>query len=176
MSKVVVLNLVIREQGLIVPKGNPKKLRGIKDLARKGLRFVNRQPGAGTRILLDYTLTKLGIAPDAIHGYEHEEVTHMAVAVAVASGLADTGLGVKSAAKALGLDFIPVEREDYDLIFLKDFFNSDAGQKLVAVIRSDAFRRAVERLDGYDTAKTGSLKSPVPKRAGKKPAAARRTS
>lgn len=180
VSKVVVLNLVIREQGLIVPKGNPKKLRGVKDLARKGLRFVNRQPGAGTRILLDYTLAKLGIAPDAIDGYEHEEVTHMAVAVAVASGLADTGLGVKSAAKALGLDFIPVEREDYDLIFLKDFFNSDTGQKLVAVIRSDAFRRAVERLDGYDTAKTGSLKSPAPRPAGKKRAdkkpVARRTS
>ena len=179
VSKVVVLNLVIREQGLIVPKGNPKKLRGIKDLARKGLRFVNRQPGAGTRILLDYTLTKLGIRPDAIHGYGHEEVTHMAVAVAVASGLADTGLGVKSAAKALSLDFIPVEREDYDLIFLKDFFNTDTGQKLVTVIRSDAFRRAVERLDGYDTAKTGSLKSPAPKRTDKKRAskkpAARRT-
>jgi putative molybdopterin biosynthesis protein len=82
----------------------------------------------------------------------------MAVAVAVASGLADTGLGIKSAAKALGLDFIPVEREDYDLVFLKDFFASTMGQKLVEVIRSEAFKQAVERLDGYDTAKTGTIK------------------
>lgn len=175
VSKVVVLNLVIREQGLIVPKGNPKKLRGIKDLARKELSFVNRQPGAGTRILLDYKLARLGIKPNAIQGYEHEAVTHMAVAVAVASRLADTGLGVKSAAKALGLDFIPVEREDYDLIFLKDFFKSDTGQKLIGVIRSDGFKQALERLDGYDTCQTGSVKSPAPRRTRQKAAAAKRT-
>ena len=83
----------------------------------------------------------------------------MAVAVAVASGLADTGLGVKSAAKALGLDFVPVEREDYDLVFLKDFFNNETGQKLCEVIRSTAFKRAVEALGGYDTKKTGVLKT-----------------
>jgi putative molybdopterin biosynthesis protein len=158
LSQVVVMNLVIREQGLIVPKGNPKKIKSIKDLARKEVTFINRQPGAGTRLLLDYKLAKLRITPQQVKGYEREEVTHMAVAVAVASGLADTGLGVKSAAKALGLDFIPVEREDYDLVFLKDFFHSDMGQKLVEVIRSDAFKRAVEALDGYDTKKTGILK------------------
>jgi putative molybdopterin biosynthesis protein len=158
LSQVVVMNLVIREQGLIVPKGNPKKIKGVKDLARKDITFINRQPGAGTRILLDYKLEKLKIGSQQVKGYEREEVTHMAVAVAIASGLADTGLGVKSAAKALGLDFIPVEREDYDLVFLKDFFNSDMGQKLVAVIRSDAFKRAVEQLGGYDTKKTGTIK------------------
>jgi putative molybdopterin biosynthesis protein len=158
LSQVVVTNLVVREQGLIIPKGNPKKIRGIKDLARKDVTFINRQPGAGTRILLDYKLARLTISPERIKGYEREEVTHMAVAVAVASGLADTGLGVKSAAKALGLDFIPIEREDYDLVFLKDFFHSDMGRKLMAVIRSDAFKRAVEALDGYDTKKTGTLK------------------
>lgn len=158
LSQVVVMNLVIREQGLIVPKGNPKKIKGIKDLARKDVTFINRQPGAGTRILLDYKLAKLKIAPQQVKGYEREEVTHMAVAVAVASELADTGLGVKSAAKALGLDFIPVEREDYDLVFLKDFFHSDMGQQLVEVIRSAAFTRAVEALDGYDTKKTGTIK------------------
>jgi len=80
------------------------------------------------------------------------------VAVAVASGLADTGLGIKSAAKALGLDFVPVEREDYDLVFLKDFFTADMGQKLVEVIRSEDFKRAAEQLDGYDTTKTGTIK------------------
>lgn len=170
LSKVVVMNLVIREQGLIVPKGNPKNIKGIKDLARKEVSFVNRQPGAGTRILLDYKLSKLNIKPDKIQGYEHEEVTHMAVAVAVASGLADAGLGVKSAAKALGLDFVPVEREDYDLVFLKDFFHSEMGQHLVAVINSDAYKNAVEQLDGYDTSKTGTVKSPAPRGAPKQPA------
>lgn len=158
LSKVIVVNLVIREQGLIVPKGNPKKIKGIKDLARKEVTFINRQPGAGTRVLLDYKLGKLKLKPEQIRGYEREEVTHMAVAVAVASGLVDAGLGIKSAAKALGLDFVPVEQEDYDLVFLKDFFASDMGQKLVSVIRSDAFKRAVEQLDGYDTAKTGTVK------------------
>jgi molybdopterin molybdotransferase/putative molybdopterin biosynthesis protein len=158
LSKVVVMNLVVREQGLIVAHGNPKKIRGIKDLIRHDVTFINRQPGAGTRVLLDYKLAKLKIKPQQVRGYEREEVTHMAVAVAVASGLADTGLGIKSAAKALGLDFVPVEREDYDLVFLKDFFTSDMGQKLVEVIRSEEFKRAAEQLDGYDTTKTGTIK------------------
>ena len=83
----------------------------------------------------------------------------MAVAAAVASGLADAGLGVRSAATALGLGFVPVEREEYDIVFHRDFFESETGQHLVAVIRSAAFKRAVERLDGYDTTSTGRLKS-----------------
>ncbi len=158
LSKVVVMNLVIREQGLIVPRGNPKKIKGLKDLTRTDVTFINRQPGAGTRVLLDYKLSKLKLRPEQIRGYEREEVTHMAVAVAVASGLADTGLGVKSAAKALGLDFVPVEHEEYDLVFLREFFASDMGQKLVSVIRSAAFHQAVRQLDGYDTTKTGTIK------------------
>jgi putative molybdopterin biosynthesis protein len=158
LSRVVVMNLVIREQGLIVAKGNPQKLKGLKDLVRKDVSFMNRQPGAGTRVLLDYKLKKLKISPEQIRGYEKEEFTHMAVAVAVASGLVDTGLGIKSAAVALGLDFVPIEREDYDLVFLKEFFDNDRGQKLVEVIRSNGFKRAVEKLDGYDTTKTGVLK------------------
>jgi len=158
LAKVIVMNLVIREQGLIVLKGNPKKIKGIKDLARKDVTFVNRQPGSGTRVLLDYKLDKLKIKPEQIQGYEREDSTHMAVAVAVASGLVDTGLGIKSAAKALRLDFVPVEREEYDLVFLKDFYNSDMGQKLANVIRSDAFKQAVMALDGYDTKKTGTVK------------------
>ena len=158
LSKVVVMNLVVREQGLIVPKGNPKKIKASRTLLCHDVTFINRQPGAGTRVLLDYKLDKLKLKPDQVRGYEREEVTHMAVAVAVASGFADTGLGIKSAAKALGLDFVPVEREDYDLVFPKDFFSSDMGQKLVSVIRSEEFKQAVTRLDGYDTAKTGTIK------------------
>ena len=159
LSTGVVMTLVVREQGLIVPKRNPKRIETLTDLTRPDVQFINRQPGAGTRVLLDYKLSKLRLAPERIAGYEREETTHMAVAAAVASGLADAGLGVKSAAKALGLGFVPVEREEYDLVFHRDFFESETGQRLVEVIRSAAFKRAVERLDGYDTTPTGRLKS-----------------
>ena len=159
LSTSVVMTLVVREQGLIVPKRNPKRIKTLADLTRPDVRFINRQPGAGTRVLLDYKLSKLGISHERITGYEREETTHMAVAAAVASGLADAGLGVRSAAAALGLGFVPVEREEYDLVFHRDFFESEMGQHLVAVIRSAAFKRAVERLDGYDTTSTGRLKS-----------------
>ena len=158
LAKSVVMTLVIREQGLIVLQGNPKKIKNLRDLTRKDVTFINRQPGAGTRVLLDYKLDKLRIKPNRIKGYEREETTHMAVAAAIASDLVDTGLGVRSAAKALGLDFVPVEREEYDLVFQKDFFKSDTGQRLVEVIRSNSFKQAVKQLDGYETAKTGMVK------------------
>lgn len=166
LTSCVVMTLVVREQGLIVPKRNPKRIKGLTDLTRSDVRFINRQPGAGTRVLLDYKLAKLRLMPERITGYEREETTHMAVAVAVASGLADTGLGVKSAARALGLGFVPVEHEEYDLVFHRDFYNSRPGSRLVSVIRSEAFQHAVMRLDGYDTAQTGRLKS-QPDRRGR---------
>lgn len=156
---VLVVNLVEREQGLIVAKRNPKKIRGLRDLVRHDVRFVNRQPGAGTRVLLDYKLGKLRLRPERVNGYEREEFTHMAVAVTVASGLADCGLGVRSAAVALGLDFVPVEREDYDLVLRRDFADSAAGRALLDVVRSKEFARAVARLGGYDTRRTGTEKA-----------------
>ena len=119
---VIVVNLVVREQGLLVAPGNPKKISSLRDLVRGDVQFVNRQPGAGTRVLLDYKLAKLRLRPERIRGYEREEFTHMAVAVAIASGLADCGLGVHSAANALCLDFIPVDKEEYDLVLRRDFF------------------------------------------------------
>ncbi len=158
LDDVVVVNLVVREQGLIVQKGNPKKIRRLQDLTRADVRFVNRQPGAGTRVLLDYKLAKLRVRPERIHGYQREEFTHMAVAVAVASGLADCGLGVRSAANALGLDFIPIEKEEYDLVFRRDFYLSAAGQALLAAMRSDDFRDGVTRLGGYDVGRAGTVK------------------
>jgi len=154
----VVVNLVIREQGLFIAPGNPKKITGLRDLVRDDVQFVNRQPGAGTRVLLDYKLAKLRLRPERIRGYEREEFTHMAVAVAIASGLADCGLGVRSAANALSLDFIPVEREEYDLVFRRDFFESAAGQALLAAMRGASFRDAVMPLGGYDVAHTGEVK------------------
>jgi putative molybdopterin biosynthesis protein len=158
VSEVVVVNMVVREQGLIVASGNPKHIRGLKDLTREDVRFVNRQPGAGTRVLLDYKLAKLRVRPERIRGYEREEFTHMAVAVAVASGLADCGLGIKSAANALGLDFLPIEQEDYDLVFRLDFYLSPQGQALLTAMRTTRFRDAVSQLGGYHTERTGTVK------------------
>lgn len=154
---VALVNLVQREQGLLVQRGNPKGIHDLKDLARDGIRFVNRQPGSGTRVLLDFQLKRLGIDPHKILGYEREEFSHMAVAVAIASGLADVGLGVLSAAKALELDFVPVGQEQYDLLFLRSFFESERGEKLLEVIRSDGFKKAMEALGGYEARSTGEV-------------------
>ncbi len=161
---VAVVNLVRRQQGLIVAPGNPKGLGGLEDLVRPDVRYVNRQPGAGTRVLLDYRLRRLGIRPERIAGYEREEHTHMAVAVAVASGLADAGLGIQQAAVALGLDFLPLETEDYDLVLLRTFADSDVGQLLLAAVRSAEFAAAVGRLAGYSTEHTGEEKVIAPPR------------
>ena len=154
---VVLVHCVKRRQGLLVPRGNPRGLAGIADLGKEGLRFVNRQPGSGTRVLLDFKLAELGVDAGAVQGYDHEEFTHMAVAVAVASGLADTGLGILSAADALDLDFIPVGDEQYDLLMLRSFCESDAGATLLAVLRSEEFRTAMQSLGGYDTGATGEV-------------------
>jgi putative molybdopterin biosynthesis protein len=153
----VLIHLAQREQGLLLRPGNPKSVRDVEDLARKDITFVNRQPGSGTRVLLDFELKRRGINPRQIHGYEKEEFTHMSVAAMVASGLADVGLGVRSAAKALGLEFIPVGQEQYDLLFLRQFFESEKGQKLLEVIRSASFRRALEALGGYDARASGEI-------------------
>ncbi len=156
-KKVKVVNLVLRDQGLIVPKGNPKNIKGIEDLSRTGLRFINRQKGSGTRILLDFKLKELGIDDKRIDGYNLDEYTHMSVAAAVLSGAADTGLGIFAAARALDLDFIPVVTEQYDLVIDEAFYHSRNIQILCETINSQAFRKRVEALGGYSTARTGSL-------------------
>ncbi|MGH7832338.1 MAG: molybdopterin biosynthesis protein [Candidatus Binatia bacterium] len=156
-SPVVLAHLARREQGLLVRRGNPKKILNLTALAREGVTFRNRQAGSGTRVLLDFELKRLGIHPEAVQGYDQEEFTHMAVGVAVASGLADAGLGVRAAASALDLDFIPVSTEQYDLLFSRPFFESDKGERLLEIIRSKAFREAVESLGGYDTAAAGEI-------------------
>jgi putative molybdopterin biosynthesis protein len=157
-ADVQVVSLAVREQGLIVARGNPKRIRSLRDLTRAEVRYVNRQPGAGTRVLLDYLLGKLRIAPRRIRGYEREEYTHMAVAVAVASGLADCGLGIRSAAGAIGLDFVPIEREQYDLVLRGDFARTPTAAVLLATLRSPEFRQAVERLGGYDLTTAGTVR------------------
>jgi putative molybdopterin biosynthesis protein len=153
----VLVHLAQREQGILVARGNPKSLGTLKDLVRLDIRFVNRQQGSGTRVLLDHELKKLGLDRASIAGYEREEFTHMAVGVAVASGLADAGLGVRAAASALGLDFILVASEQYDLVIGRQFFESARGELLMNVIRSDGFKRAVAALGGYDSDRAGEI-------------------
>ena len=154
---VVLIHLAQREQGILVARGNPKSIRGLKDFVRADVRFVNRQSGSGTRVLLDFQLRKLGIDGTSIAGYEREEFTHMAVGVAIASGLADAGLAVRAAADALGLDFIPVADEQYDLLVSRPFFESARGTELQEVIVSAEFKRAVSALGGYSTGRAGKL-------------------
>lgn len=148
---VSVVRLVHREQGLIVAPGNPLALKGIEDVAGEGVRYVNRQRGAGTRMLLDHELALHDIGPEAIAGYRREEHTHLAVAAAVAAGRADCGLGVLAAARAFGLDFVPVAREPYDLVFEDEAPLAP----LLELLESPDFRRAVTDLGGYDTTETG---------------------
>lgn len=155
--KVSVFHLALREQGLIVAKGNPRALKGIEDLTRGDITFVNRQAGSGTRVLLDYKLKQLGVKAEAIHGYDHEEFTHMAVAVDVLSGAADCGVGIYAAAKALNLDFIPMAQEQYDLIFPSFVLEQPAIQWVLETLRSREFKDRVIALGGYDPAQSGEL-------------------
>ena len=156
-SELVVVNLAYREQGIMVKKGNPKNIKGIDDLAKKDIKFINRQKGSGTRVLLDYLLKKKGINPLNIQGYSQEEYTHLMVASAVAEGNVDTGLGILSAAKAFGLDFVPVTKERYDIIIPKEYYSSLKIQKLLTIIRSGKFKEKVLSLGGYDFSQSGKV-------------------
>ena len=155
--RVVLLNLVHRVQGFIVPTGNPQAITSLEDLGRDGLTFVNRQRGSGTRVLLDYMLKRDGISDDRIQGYEREEYTHLAVAATVAAGGADVGLGTLSAARAMDTDFVPVLTEQYDLVIPIEFYESILLQPLLSLIRSDSFRRQVEALGGYEVDHMGEV-------------------
>ena len=152
-----VIALVGRAQGLIVKRGNPAGIRGLADLTRPGIRFVNRQRGAGTRVLLDYHLSSLAVSPELIAGYDQEEYTHLGVAAAIASGRADCGLGIAAAAQALDLEFIPLFQERYDLVIPKQFAEGDLLAPLFRVLADTRFRTAVSRLPGYDVSVMGTL-------------------
>ncbi len=156
---VVVLGFVNRQQGLIVPKGNPKGIHELEDLQREDVSFINRQRGAGTRVLLDYALKQRGLNPRAIQGYERQEFTHLSVAAAVASGSADCGLGIRAAARALDLDFVPLFEERYDLIIPVEHYESDLLAPLLDIIRGrdPEFLAAVEALGGYSTENMGKV-------------------
>lgn len=154
---VKVVALVGRDQGLIVKKGNPKGIKTLKDLTRSDVLFVNRQRGAGTRVLLDYHLNLMTISQDSIAGYSQEEYTHLGVAAAIASGRADCGLGVAAAAQALDLDFVPLFQERYDLVMPKQFADDSLLAPLFDVLADPYFREAVSQLKGYDVSIMGTL-------------------
>jgi putative molybdopterin biosynthesis protein len=153
--EVSVVRLVHRDQGLIVAPGNPLGLKSVDDLTRAGVRYVNRQRGAGTRVLLDHELSRRGIGPDAIDGYAREEPTHLAVAAAVAAGRGDAGLGIMAAARAFGLDFLPVTREPYDLVVSAREADSPRLAPLWTLLQSRQFRADVRDLGGYGTEEMG---------------------
>ena len=154
---VKVVALVGREQGLIVKKGNPKQVDSLGDLTRPGVQFVNRQRGAGTRVLLDYHLNLMTIPQSSIVGYSQEEYTHLGVAAAVASGRADCGLGIAAAAQALDLDFVPLYQERYDLVIPREHADNDLLAPLFELLAVPAFRDAVSRLTGYDVSVMGTI-------------------
>jgi putative molybdopterin biosynthesis protein len=154
-AELAVVRLVHRDQGLLVAPGNPLGLTGIADLTRPDLRYVNRQRGAGTRVLLDHELRKLGVDPSTISGYSREEHTHLGVAAAVAAGRADTGLGIQAAARAFGLDFVPVAREPYDLVLRATGLEDEVLAPLWALLSQTDFHNEVEKLGGYSCAETG---------------------
>jgi putative molybdopterin biosynthesis protein len=151
------VNLAWRQQGFIVLPDNPHNIQQVADLTRPGVRFINRQRGAGTRLLLDFLLQQEGIDPASIQGYDREEYTHMAVAANVKSGTADVGLGILAAARALGLDFIPLTPERYDLVVPQATFKDERFQELLEVIRSPEFHTAAEALGGYDLKDCGKI-------------------
>lgn len=154
---VSIFHLVLRDQGLITAKGNPKKIKGLEDLIRDDITFVNRQPGSGTRVLFDYKLEQTGIKPESIDGYDHDEFTHMAVAVDVLSGAADCGMGIFAAAKALDLSFIPMVREQYDLVIPTEIVEHPNIRAVIETISSRHFRERVMELGGYDPSRSGRL-------------------
>jgi putative molybdopterin biosynthesis protein len=156
--KIVLMNLVYRQQGLMVLKGNPKNIRRFEDLLRDDVVFINRQRGAGTRLLTDKYLKELKISPEDVRGYGREEYTHMGVASAVLTGIADTGMGILASAKALDLDFIPLAKERYDLAIPAEYCEMETVAALLGIIREDIeFRSEVQSLGGYDTSDMGKI-------------------
>ncbi len=154
---VKLVRCVGRVQGLMVAAGNPLGIRSFSDIARPDLRYVNRQKGSGTRILADHLCTQNGLAPDRIYGYDREELTHTSVAAQIAGGSADAGMGIYSAAKLYDLDFLPVCVEEYDLLIPDDAYETPLVQRMLAVLKSDAFRAKLTAMGGYTLDRPGEI-------------------
>jgi excisionase family DNA binding protein len=155
--KAVVVNLFFRELGFVIARGNPMRIAGFEDLTREGVRFINRQAGSGTRLLLDYHLGRAEISPDRIAGYEQEVFTHFEVGLAILSGGADAGIATVAVANFLGLAFIPITRERFDMICDQSVFFQKGVQALVEALTGDVFRKRVENLGSYDFKSAGRI-------------------
>ena len=156
-EKLVWIKGVKRTQGLMCAKGNPKSISKIEDLSKEGVRFVNRQKGSGTRILLDYLLRQSNVDPDQIYGYDREEYTHLSLAVQIAQGSADCGLGIYSAAKIYHLDFVPLCDEEYDFVVRSDFMEDPRMKAFLKILRSEEFSSKLNALGGYTSDKIGEI-------------------
>ena len=154
--EVAIVHLAYRIQGLMFARGNPKHIKGIADLKRPDITFVNRQQGAGTRVLLDIHLRQLGINPKDIKGYEREMDTHLAVGLSIAHGEADVTLGIEAAARSCNIDFLPLFRERYDLVIPLANYRSELLAPLLSAVISDEFKAVVNKAGGYDTSQTGA--------------------
>ncbi|WP_251027775.1 helix-turn-helix transcriptional regulator [Bacillus sp. ISL-41] len=154
---ITVMRLASRDQGLIVAKGNPKNITGVKDLARVDVTIINRQKGAGTRFLLDSFLASEKLEPAAVKGYENEEWTHLGAAAHISRGTADAAFGIRCAASQLGLDFIPLTKEQFDLVFRWTPENKDALKHLIDLIQLTNFKDSIADLDGYDAEEFGKI-------------------
>jgi putative molybdopterin biosynthesis protein len=156
-QELVLIKGVKRTQGLMVPKGNPKNIKTIRDLVGSEISFVNRQRGSGTRVLFDYLLKKEGIETAEILGYSREMNTHMMVASAVKSGSSDVGIGVLSAANMMGLDFIPIGDEEYDFAMLKENLADERVSQFIEVLKSQTFADDLNQLGGYRLESPGQI-------------------
>lgn len=153
----IVVNLLSRSAGLFVQKNNPKNIRTWKDFANPTIKMVNREIGSGARILLDEKLNLEGIVPRHINGYHSEEMNHIAVASKVASGIADVGVGIEKAASMVGVDFIPLIHERYDLVMYKTAENEFLRESILSILRSPEFQNEIGALGGYDLSLTGTI-------------------
>jgi putative molybdopterin biosynthesis protein len=140
-----------------VAKGNPKNIRGIEDLKRPDITFINRQKGSGTRVLLDYKLKTLGISNRDIRGYNEELDTHLQVAMNILNGHADAGMGIQSAAYSCDLEFIPATKEKFDLVFPLKYLHTPIFTLLLDIIKNEEFKKVVDEMGGYDTSLIGEI-------------------
>jgi len=163
------IGVALREQGLMVARGNPKRIQGLRNLTRRGVRFVNRQPGSGTRLVLDQLLDHAAIDRKRIDGYQAEEFTHLAVAATIAGGMADAGFGIRAAAAQYGLGFIPLVNERYLLACRSDRIDDTTVREIAALLRSRRFKKILDELPGYDGALAGKIMSVGEALAGPRP-------
>jgi molybdate-binding protein len=150
-----VISYAVWEEGIVTARGNPKDIRRIEDFARSGVRIVNREPGAGSRNLLDSHLKRLGISSNRVRGYEHEVQGHLPAAWQVQTGSADACIATRAAARVFGLGFLPLVSERYDLVVRREHLNLPAVESLLETLGRSSFRRELESLGGYDTRASG---------------------